>query len=165
MAIDPYLFRLKTYWSNVARGALAAHRARIAFCRSHLLSAGRKEWGLFRIGRPRRGDGKGSARQEVETGGLFRRFYGSDGCQGGLGRGRSGRQATRAHEVKRAVDVGIFHSDPRGSITAHGMSGKAATPAIGQGAVVRVDMGDQIAGNKALSVTGRDRTGIHRTVF
>ena len=58
----------------------------------------------------------------------------------------------------------MLHANAAGAITAHGMAGQAAARAVGNSAVMSVDIGDHIVGDKLFKVASGDGTGIHRTV-
>ena len=58
----------------------------------------------------------------------------------------------------------MLHADAAGAIATHGMADQAAGEAVGDGAVVGVDVGDQVAGDELLEVAGGDGTRVHRSV-
>ena len=76
----------------------------------------------------------------------------------------SRQHAAGAHDVEAAEDLGVLHPDAAGAIAAHRVPDKAATESIWQGAIVRVDVSDEIVRNEVLEVAGSDRARIHGTV-
>src|ERR1017187_10427288 len=104
---------------------------------------------ILRIGRPGGSGGKLRAQAKGQAGGVSRRLY----CFEGLVLGRVGwsadacRHTAWAHDVEAAEDVGVLPADAAGAIASHGMADQAAAKAIGNGAVVGVDVGDQVAGD------------------
>ena len=58
----------------------------------------------------------------------------------------AGRKTAWAHHVDRAEDSGMLHRDAGGAVAAHGMSDEAAALAIGNRAVVTVDVWDYFCG-------------------
>ncbi|MDR6128584.1 hypothetical protein QE452_003248 [Sphingomonas sp. SORGH_AS438] len=79
----------------------------------------------------------------------------------GLARG----QAAGAEHVDRAEHVRIFHPDPRRAISPHRMADEAPALARRHGAVMVIDIADQVAGDERLEIAGRHRPGIHRPVM
>src|SRR6185437_10493122 len=55
-------------------------------------------------------------------------------------------------------------ADARGAVAAHGVADDSAAGAVGNGAVVRVDVGDQVVGDELFKIAGGDRTRVHGAV-
>ena len=86
-------------------------------------------------------------------------------CRGWPGSAASHRRhAAGAHDVERAEDVGVLHADAARAVAAHGVADQAAALAVGDGAVMRVDVGDEIVRDEILKVAGGHRTRIHGAV-
>ena len=115
------------------------------------------------IGRPCCGRGKLRAKREWQACRIRRRF---NCCQRLIKirirrSGGSRREAARTHDVNAAEDIGIFHGDAGSAVAAHGMASQAAAGASGNGAVMRINRGNEIVSNEAFEVAGGDGTGIH----
>jgi hypothetical protein len=121
---------------------------------------------ILRVGRPCGCGSKLGAQTEGQAGRVRGRLH----CFEGLVVGRVGwaadprGHATWAHDIEAAEDVGMLHADAAGAIASHGMADQAAGEAVGDGAVMRVDIGDDVVGDVLLEVAGGDGTGVHRSV-
>ncbi len=72
-----------------------------------------------------------------------------------------GHQAAGAQGVNTGEDIRVLEADAHGAIATHRVSCKAPALGFGDRAIVRVDIGHQIAGNKFVPVSGGDGIGIH----
>src|SRR5678815_23420 len=154
MAMARYCRRFWMYWSTNASGALAAHRASTA-CWFGPNGRSRKSGGLFGLG--------DHAAAEANR---ARRPKGSLAESAGVLTAASAtpRGAARAHDVEAAEHVRMLHADAARAVAAHRVADEAATVAVRNGPVVRVDVGDNVVRDKGLEVARRHRARIHRPV-
>ncbi len=56
----------------------------------------------------------------------------------------------------------MLHANASGAVTAHGVAGEAPAQAVGNGAIVGVDISHHVVGDKPLVIARRDGARIHR---
>ena len=90
------------------------------------------------------------------------RAFSFSGFAGPTGRGDGSRELMMYRLPKTS---GMLHADTRGiAVPSHRMAHQSATLPIGDRAIVRIDVSDQIVRDELLEVSGSNRTRIHRTV-
>ena len=71
------------------------------------------------------------------------------------------QQAARAHDVQARKHIRPLHSDAHRAVSAHRMAGQTAAHTIGESAIVRIDIGDQVLSDERFPVARDRRAGVH----
>ena len=113
-----------------------------------------EEWRMVGIGRPGDGDREQKPWKGFEGIGLFRRFCGFS-FRAILEQERVGKlHAAGTEQIDAGENIGITHANANSSISPHGMPGETTAGAVGDRAVVGVDVWDELAHDVVFPVAG-----------